>query len=265
MKREKDLAFKAARIAGKIQRDNLGKIESVDYKSAFNLVTNVDKECEKGILEVLQEAFPEDEVLAEESGEKKGAKDRRWLIDPLDGTCNYTHSYPFFAVSIGLEAAGEMVMGVVYNAMTDEMFWAIKGEGAYINDRKISVSKVSKLEESLLATGFPPDTRETNYDNMLEFKTITNKSHGVRRDGSAALDLCFVAAGRSEGFWEMKLSPWDIGAGSIIVTEAGGTVTNLEGGPLDISSGHILATNGLIHQELVDSLASLKAGSSSKS
>lgn len=259
MKREKDLAFKAARLAGEIQRENLGKIESVDYKSAFNLVTNVDKECERAILSILQEAFPDDEVLAEESGEKKGARNRRWLIDPLDGTTNYTHSYPFFSTSIGLEENGQMALGVVFNAMTDEMFWAIKGEGAYINDRKISVSKVSKVEESLLATGFPPDTRETGYDNMLEFKLITNRSHGVRRDGSAALDLCFVASGRSDGFWEMKLSPWDIGAGSLIVTEAGGKVSNLEGGPLDISSGHILATNGLIHEELISSLTQIKS------
>ena len=260
MEKEKELAFRAATTAGQIQRENLGKISSVDYKSAFNLVTNVDKECEKQILEILTGAFPEDEVLAEESGEKKGSKNRRWLIDPLDGTTNFTHSYPFFSVSIGLEENGEMVLGVVYNVISDELFWAIKGKGAKVNDTTISVSGAAVLSESLLATGFPPDTRNTGYNNMNEFTYITNKSHGVRRDGSAALDLSFVAAGRLEGFWEMKLAPWDIGAGSLIVTEAGGRVSNLEGGPLDISSGHIMATNGKIHEELIEALAGLKSG-----
>lgn len=259
MKKEKELAVEAAKIAGKIQRENLGKLSSIDYKGAFNLVTNVDKECENKILELINRVFPDDDILAEESGAKVGSKKRRWLIDPLDGTTNYAHSYPFFSVSIGLEVNGEMMMGVVYNAISDEVFSAIKGEGAFLNDTKISVSKLDKLEESLLTTGFPPDTRFTGSDNMLEFKTITNKSHGVRRDGSAALDLAFVASGRTEGFWEMKLSPWDIGAGSLLVTEAGGNATNLEGGPLDISTGHIVATNGKIHNELVASLIELKA------
>lgn len=261
MNKEKEIAFEAARAAGVIQRKNLGNIEYVDYKSAFNLVTNVDRECEKAILDLIKSNFPEDQILAEESGEKDGAIDRRWLIDPLDGTTNYSHAYPFFAVSIGLEQEGEMVLGVVYNAVADEMFWAIKGEGAYLNGNALKVSGAGTLAESLLSTGFPPDTRNTGYDNMLEFKTLTSKSHGVRRDGSAALDLCFVAAGRTEGFWEMKLAPWDIGAGSLIVTESGGRVSNLEGGELDINSGHILATNGNIHDEIIACLAELKTKS----
>lgn len=263
MRKEKEVVFEAVKAAGKIQVENLGKITSIDFKSAFNLVTNVDKECEEKILSIISGAFPDDKVLAEESGEKSGERNRRWLIDPLDGTTNYTHAYPFFAVSVGLEVDGEMALGVVYNAVADELFWAIKGEGAFVNDKKLSVSNIKELSGSLLSTGFPPDTRNSGFDNMLEFKTLTNLSHGVRRDGSAALDLCFVAAGRTEGFWEMKLSPWDIGAGSLIVTEAGGTVSNLEGNRLDIDSGHILATNGLIHKEIIGCLAELKTQSGS--
>lgn len=258
MIKENEIAQAAARAAGKIQKENLGNIASVDYKSAFNIVTNVDRECEEKILEIIRDSFPNDQILAEESGALTGEAKRRWLIDPLDGTTNYTHSYPFFSVSIGLEEDGKMILGVVYNAISDEMFYAEYGSGAYVNDAKISVSATTSLSESLLTTGFPPDTRNSGFDNMLEFKTLTNISHGVRRDGSAALDLAYVAAGRTEGFWEMKLAPWDIGAGSLLVTEAGGKVSNLEGGPLDISSGHILATNGKIHQEIINCLDQLK-------
>ena len=258
MKKERKVAFRAALEAGAILKEHLGTV-SINYKSAFNLVTDADKAAEKQILEILKSEFSHDAILAEESGASQGMVERRWIIDPLDGTTNFAHRYPFFAVSIGLEQEGEMILGVVYNPTTDEMFWAEKDGGAWLNDDRIKVSMVDKLEESLLSTGFPPDTRGTSSDNMNEFTRLTSISHGVRRDGSAALDLAFVAAGRTEGFWEMKLSAWDVAAGSLIVREAGGKVTNLEGGPLDIDSGHIIATNGLIHDEIVTQVASLKA------
>lgn len=259
MKVQRKIAFRAALEAGKLLKERLGDVRVLDYKAAFNIVTDVDNASERTIVEILKSECPDDQILAEESGLiSKGKNDRRWLIDPLDGTTNFAHTYPFFAVSIGLEEAGERVLGVVYNPMTDELFWAEKGGGAWLNDEKISVSDAKTMNVSLLATGFPPDTETAARTNMLQFKTITNMSHGVRRDGSAALDLSFVAAGRLDGFWELKLAPWDIAAGSLIVEEAGGRVTNLSGGPLDMSTGHILATNAKIHDEVVGVLKSLE-------
>ncbi len=253
MRTERLIALKAAHAAGALHKEKLGNLTCIDYKSAFNLVTEVDKAAEALILDILKAEFPNDNYLAEETGATTASNNgRRWLIDPLDGTTNYAHAYPFFCVSIALEEDGEITLGVVHNAVSQELFWAEKGLGARLNDRVISVSCNTKLEASLLATGFPPDTKNTRFHNMTEFTTITHASHGVRRDGSAALDLCFVACGRLDGFWEKKLAPWDVAAGSLIVQEAGGRVTNLENGPLDMNSGHILATNGLIHKEMVN-------------
>jgi len=253
----RETAFRAAREAGALLKERLGKIKDIDYKGAFNIVTDVDKASERTILQILRSDFPDYDVLAEEGGATKRGSSRRWLIDPLDGTTNYTHAYPFFCVSIGLEDAGKVVFGVVFNPISEEMFWAEIGGGAWLNGEPIKVSTTSTLAASLLATGFPPDTKGAQDNNMSRFATLTDLSHGVRRDGSAALDLCFVASGRLDGFWEMKLSPWDTAAGSLIVTEAGGRVTNLSGGPFDMSTGHILTTNGLIHDEIVQLLASM--------
>ncbi|HEY9677046.1 MAG TPA: inositol monophosphatase family protein [Drouetiella sp.] len=250
----KKVAFTAALEAGKFIKERVGKIKQIDYKGAFNLVTDVDKASERMILETLRSEFPDDSYVAEEGGGNEAkTNQRRWYVDPLDGTTNFTHSYPFFCVSIGMEEAGKMMLGVVYNPIADELFVAERGQGAYLNDEKISVSKIGELGHSLLATGFPPDTGNSDvpYNNMVPFTTLTNLSHGVRRDGSAALDLCFVACGRLDGFWELKLSPWDIAAGSLIVEEAGGSVSDLSNGPLDMPTGHILATNKLIHEEVV--------------
>jgi myo-inositol-1(or 4)-monophosphatase len=255
LKKEKETAFQAALKAGKLIAERRGDIKTVDYKSAFNLVTDVDKASEKLIIEVIRADFPDDEILAEESGASKEKSKRRWLIDPVDGTTNFAHSYPFFCVSIALEKDGQRLLGVVYNPIANELFWAQLGEGAWLNDKTISVSKVNKLDESLLATGFPPDTAAAHQTNMEHFQKLTNVSHGVRRDGSAALDLCFVACGRLDGFWERKLAPWDIGAGSLIVEEAGGKVSDLANGQLNMQNGHILATNGLIHDEMVAALS----------
>ncbi len=249
------MAFRAALEAGNLQRHKMGRISKIDYKSAFNIVTDVDKACEETILEILKAEFPDDGILAEEGGSNPNStSNRRWLIDPLDGTTNYTHGYPFFCVSIGLEEDGNMILGVVFNPVSDELFWAELGHGAFLNDEPLRVSTVDSLEESLLATGFPPDSDVMVHNNMREFNSLTDLSHGVRRDGSAALDLCFVAAGRIDAFWEWKLKPWDIGAGSLIVTEAGGRVTDLRDGRLDMTTGHILASNGHIHSEVVEVL-----------
>ena len=259
MTKLRELAESIAREAGQLLKSRVGKIKSIDYKSAFNLVTDVDKASEELIIRTVKATFPDDGFLGEESGEELSRKSkRRWIIDPLDGTTNYTHSYPFFAVSIGVEEDGVMVLGVVYNPMSDEMFVAERGGGAVLNGEKLTVSKESSLDNSLLATGFPPDTLNNMHNNLESFKYLTSHCHGVRRDGSAALDLCFVAAGRLDGFWERKLSPWDVAAGSLIVEEAGGRVTNLEGGVMEMASGHILATNGLIHEQVIDSLAKVK-------
>jgi myo-inositol-1(or 4)-monophosphatase len=254
LKQERNTAFKAALEAGRLIASRLGDVQKVDYKSAFNLVTDVDKASEKLILEILRKDFPDDEFLAEESGASKQKSKRRWLIDPLDGTTNFAHSYPFFCVSIGLEVDGQSVLGVVFNPISDELFWAQTSEGAWLNDQKISVSKVNTVEESLLATGFPPNTEEAHQSNLDHFNKLTGLSHGVRRDGSAALDLCFVACGRLDGFWERKLSPWDLGAGVVIVKEAGGKISDFAGGNFDMQVGNIVATNVLIHEEVVAAL-----------
>lgn len=257
MEKIEKVAREAALRAGELQKARVGKVKSLDYKSAFNIVTDVDKASEALIIETIKASFPNDAFLAEESGAESGKQEsaRRWIIDPLDGTTNFAHSYPFFCVSIGVEEKGEMVLGVVYNAIASEIFVASRGQGATLNGEKIAVSNRTTLDTSLLATGFPPDTLKSVHHNMDSFRTITNMCHGVRRDGSAALDLCFVASGRLDGFWERKLAPWDVAAGSLIVREAGGKVTNLEDGPLDMTSGHILATNGKIHEEVVKALA----------
>lgn len=262
--RDKNLAIRAALKAGKYIRERVGKISSIDYKSAYNIVTDVDKATEKLILEMIKNEYPEDSVVAEEGGGGIKAGNRCWFIDPLDGTTNFTHTYPFFCVSIGLEVAGKMSVGVVYNPINDELFWAEAGKGAFLNKSPIDktpikVSKIETLETSLLATGFPADTATAVYNNLEIFKELTNNSHGVRRDGSAALDLCYVACGRLDAFWEMKLAPWDVAAGSLIVEEAGGRVTNLIAGPFDKNNGHIIASNGLIHDEVVATLKTFKA------
>jgi myo-inositol-1(or 4)-monophosphatase len=255
MDRIREVGFAAARRAGAIQLERLGKINNIDYKSAFNLVTDVDKESEAAIIGIIKHEFPDHQILAEETGAHRSASAARWIIDPLDGTTNYAHGYPFFCVSIGFEEAGEMKFGVVFNAVSNEMFWAERGQGAKLNDKAIHVSANKTLATSLLVTGFPADTQTAKISNMTEFARLTDSSHGVRRDGSAALDLSFVACGRLDAFWELKLAPWDLAAGTLIVREAGGKVTNLTGGPFDINTGHVLADNGLIHDELIKVLA----------
>ncbi len=258
MTKLKDTAMKAARAAGKLILERLGDVGKIEYKGVFNLVTDVDKAAEEIIIGILRKEFPDDAILAEESGASDGTgSGRRWLIDPIDGTTNFAHSYPFFCVSIAFEENGQLILGVVFNPVANEMFWAQKGAGAWLNDKPIKVSKVSRVEESLLSTGFHSSSRASEHSNRESFIKMTDSTHGVRRDGSAALDMCFVACGRTEGFWERQIALWDIGAGAIIVKEAGGRVTDLNGSDFDLKNVrvNILASNNLVHKQILGILA----------
>src|ERR1700733_41744 len=248
-----DIASKAAREGGKILEKYWGKLKNVQEKKfTGDLVTEADKESEEVIIRLLNQHYPTHSILSEEGGFYE-AKDKEysWVIDPLDGTTNYTHQYPFVAVSIGLLRKGKPIVGAIFNPIMNEIFLAAEGEGAFLNGKPIKVSKVKSLNQSLLATGFAYDRRETFDNNYTEFCFLTHFSHGVRREGSAALDLAYVAAGRLEGFWERGLNPWDIAAGVILVEEAGGKVTSYEGEDLILGSGRILASNGFIHENLI--------------
>lgn len=245
------VAIDAAKKGGQIQMIHYGHSYSVEYKVEFNPVTAVDKLCEEAIVQKILNAFPEHDILAEESPFIGKGSRWRWIIDPLDGTVNYLHGFPFFSVSIGLEVDGEIMLGVVHVPVLDELFYAKKGEGAFLNGNRISVSRTNELKKGFLGTGFPYDVRE-NVDFYLHFfRQFIRQSHSVRRPGSASIDLCYLAAGRFDGFWELKLHPWDVAAGSLIVTEAGGKVTDFRGQPYSIYSEEILASNGLIHEQML--------------
>ncbi|MBW4633691.1 MAG: inositol monophosphatase [Iphinoe sp. HA4291-MV1] len=252
-----DIATEAALAAGAVLQGYLGKVEDavIEKGRPGDLVTAADKASEAVILDVLRRHFPDHSILAEESG-KQGNQDHEylWAIDPLDGTTNFAHQYPFFAVSIGLLIQGVPQVGVIYDPSHDELFRAAQGLGSTRNRRPIKVSDTSELSKSLLITGFAYDRRETYDTNYPEFCHLTHLTQGVRRSGSASLDLAHVACGRLDGYWERGLSPWDITAGVIILREAGGKVTAYDGSPLDINSGRILATNGKIHDSLSQEL-----------
>jgi myo-inositol-1(or 4)-monophosphatase len=245
----------AAKTAGLILKEGFGKPRQIDYKGAINLVTEMDRRSEAVIIEILSREFPDCGILAEESAEQKGRGTGRWIIDPLDGTTNYAHGYPFFCVSIAFEDNGAVVWGAVYDPLRDELFLAEAGGGATLNGTPLAVSKADDLGSAFLSTGFPYDVRESAEDNVLHFSRFAKRSRAIRRDGSAALDLCYVAMGRFDGFWEPKLHPWDTAAGSLIVIEAGGRVTEYNGSPFFLDSRDILATNGLIHGAMIDVLS----------
>jgi myo-inositol-1(or 4)-monophosphatase len=256
-KKMKKTALQAVREAGKILMDGLGRIHEINYKHEIDLVTEIDHLSEERIITIIREEYPYHEILAEEGGERKGSSIYRWIIDPLDGTTNYAHGYPCFCISLALEEDGEIIYGVVYDPTRKELFIGEKGKGATLNGRPISVSQTENLTNSLLCTGFPYDIREGKETNLDHFQRFMMKSQAVRRDGAAALDLCYVAMGRFDGFWELKLSPWDVAAGSLMVVEAGGMVTNFEGNPFTLFSPNILASNGRIHGEMVEVLRSM--------
>lgn len=252
-----DFAIEAAREAGAVLRADFERPKKISYKGEVDLVTESDKRSEALIVAKLRERFPAHAIVAEEGSRGAAAGTKYcWHVDPLDGTTNFAHSYPCFAVSIGLLEDGEPVAGVVLNPIANELFTAARGDGACLNGKRIQVSPVEKLATSLVATGFPTHQRANNR-NIYYYWEFTMRSHGVRRDGSAALDLCSVACGRFEGFWEFGLNSWDTAAGMLIVQEAGGRVTGLEGGAYHPGGRTILATNGRVHDEMRDVAASV--------
>lgn len=248
------LAVEAALQAGKIQRERSDRIGKVTYKGEIDLVTEVDLLCEKEIIRRIKKQFPDHDILAEESGGAQGSADYRWIIDPLDGTVNYSHGFPSYCVSIGLEKEGEPELGVIYSPCLDELFIAEKGKGANLNSKPIAVSTVDSIKKSLLITGFAYDVSRAENDNLDHFRNFVKESQAVRRTGSAALDMCYMAMGRAEGFWELNLRPWDVAAARLIITEAGGKVTRFDGSRFRLEDREILATNGKVHQAMIDVL-----------
>ncbi len=254
MKDFKECGIEIAREAGIFLKNKLNSVHTIDYKGEINLVTEVDKISEKMITSKINTLFPNHDILSEEFTHIERGSDFRWIIDPLDGTTNYAHGYPFFCVSIALEKLGTMIVGIIYDPILDEMFVAEKGKGAFLNDREIHVSNTHGIIKSLLATGFPYDIREDRQNNLNYFNEMILKAQAIRRAGSAALDLAYVAAGRFDGFWELKLNPWDTAAGWLLVKEAGGIVTDMSGSDYYLESSFIVASNGRIHQEMIDVL-----------
>lgn len=242
-------AIEIAREAGKVLGEELDRPADIAYKGDFDLVTQADRRSEALIVSRLQEYFPQHSVAAEEGTGQETGSEFRWHVDPLDGTTNFAHRYPCFCVSMALARRNELLVGVIYNPVYDELFWAARGEGASFNGKRMSCSKISAMKNSLLCTGFPNHDRHS-HPNIHYYWDFTLKSHGVRRDGSAALDLASVAIGRFDGFWEFGLKPWDTAAGVIIVEEAGGKITDLDGNPYVLGGKSILASNGLIHEEM---------------
>ena len=247
-----NFAVQTARDAGSILVDRLGRALQVSNKGDIDLVTEADLASEKLIIERIKSHYPRHAILAEESGASEfvaGTSDWKWIIDPLDGTTNYAHGYPCFCVSIGLERAGALEIAAIYDPMRDEMFAAERGQGATLNGRRMRVSEIDDLNSAMLCTGFPYNVRERpNFER--DFANFTMEAQAVRRDGSAAIDLAYVACGRFDGFWEDGLNAWDVAAGVLLVEEAGGLVTDFEGGKLDIYTPKVLASNGLVHDAM---------------
>lgn len=250
-----DIAREAGALLLPFFRRHIG----FEYKGDADLVTEADRSSEKLIVSRIKAQFPDHNIMGEEGTRHEGGGDYKWYVDPLDGTTNFAHGFPVFCVSLGLQYKDELIAGVLYDPTRDELFSAEKESGAYLNGARIHVSKTSTLAESLLATGFPSHKRHKN-PNIYFYHTITLRSHGVRRAGSAALDLANVASGRVDGFWEFNLNAWDTAAGIVLVREAGGTVTRFDGTPFRIDSRETLASNGIIHQELMDVMADIMAG-----
>jgi myo-inositol-1(or 4)-monophosphatase len=241
----------AALAGGDVLTGFFGSDLRISYKGVLNLVTEADVASEKEVVGILKRRYPGAAILAEEAGEEDGKAGVRFIIDPLDGTTNFAHGYPVFAVSVAYEEDGRVAAGVVYDPLRRELFTAARGKGAFLNGRRLAVSGTNKLEESLLVTGFPYDLREDLAGSLRLFNRFMGSSRAIRRDGSAALDLCYVAAGRFDGFWEEKLGPWDTAAGALIVEEAGGRVSDLSGRPFHYRGGAIVASNGPIHDQML--------------
>lgn len=251
------VATETARAVGKLLRARWDVATEIRYKGPVDLVTDADLAAEDLALRMLRQAFPEHAIVAEETSPNATSSTYCWYVDPLDGTTNFAHRYPHFAVSIALTCAGEPVLGVIHDPLRQELFGATRGGGAYLNGKAIRVSTTPTLNQGLLATGFPYDRRERASFYMGHFQHFLQRSQGIRRGGCAALDLCYVASGRLDGFWEWHLKPWDTAAGSLIVTEAGGAVSDFRNGPFHPGDPQILASNGAIHSELLREMATL--------
>jgi len=254
-----EVAAETAREAAKVLLENLGKVKEIEFKAKNSLVTEVDKLSEKIIISNIKKNFPTHDIFAEESGKDLSDSDYLWLIDPIDGTTNYAHAYPFFSISIALEVKGEVIAGLVYDPVKDEMFTAEKGKGAFLNGEPISVSKSDEIKHSHVCTGFMHEVEWMVEANIRHFGNFIRRARAVRRDGSAALDLCYVACGRFDGFWELGLNPWDTAAAVLIVKEAGGHLCKFNGDAYSIYDKEILATNSIIDEQMMEIL-SLKEG-----
>jgi len=252
-----ETAKTAALKAGKYLAENYGNVKQpdVEFKGEINLVTKHDKKSQGIIHNIIEKEFPHHSILAEEDLEIQKEKDTLWLIDPLDGTTNFTYSLPIFSVSIALLEKGVPYIGVVYAPLLNELFHAVKGKGAFLNNKRISVSKETDLGKSILGTGFPYDVRESKVNNLEHFSRFIVKARAIRRMGSAAIDLAYTAAGRFDGFWELKLHPWDTAAAVLLVQEAGGKVTDFKGNPFNPFMKEVLASNGSIHDHMLQILS----------
>jgi myo-inositol-1(or 4)-monophosphatase len=249
------VATEAARQAGAVLAECTRSGFRIEHKQIIDLVTDADRQAEQRIIDIIHDTFPAHRVLAEERGMKEQPLSRyKWVIDPLDGTTNFAHGFPAYCVSIGVECDGRGIMGVVYDPTRDELFTGQLDQGAFLNGIPISVSTTDHLDRALLVTGFAYDIRETSNNNLDHFVRFALKVQGLRRTGTAALDLCYVAAGRFDGFWEVALNPWDMAAGAVILREAGGTVTDFKGAPHSIYGRELVASNGRIHQTMLDVL-----------
>jgi myo-inositol-1(or 4)-monophosphatase len=240
-------ATQAVLRAGAIQKARYGQDIEIRHKGEIDIVTEVDRACEDAIVAIIRERFPDHDIVTEETDLGRTGSRFVWFTDPLDGTTNYAHGYPFFCASVGLTISGEVVAGAVYDPVKDELFTAEKGAGAHLNGRRMEVSSSTELLRSLLVTGFPYDVREDLEGKLRLFMRFMGEARAVRRDGAAALDLCYVAAGRYDGFWEERLQPWDMMAGKLMVHEAGGRVSRFDGTPIGVTADELLATNGGLH------------------
>jgi myo-inositol-1(or 4)-monophosphatase len=257
-RRVREVGVRAARAAGELLRERIGSIREVRHKGIVDLVTDVDIASEHLVSEAIHAAFPSHTILGEEGGSHGGDDARfRWLVDPLDGTTNYTHGFPIFCVSIGFEVAGKLEFGVVYAPCQEEFYVAEAGHGATLNDQPLHVSDVADLRQAMLATGFPYDRSAALARALRSFEVLSYRSQAVRRVGSAALDLCYVASGRFDAYWEHMVRPWDLGAGALIVLEAGGRLTATDGTLFSVDGGQVLASNQLMHPAMLEALAGI--------
>jgi myo-inositol-1(or 4)-monophosphatase len=253
------VAMEAVLRAGAIQKERYGDPTLiVQHKGAIDLVTEVDRACETAILEILRRRFPDHDVVTEESHIERTGSRFVWFVDPLDGTTNFAHSYPFFCASVALTIDGEVVAGAVYDCVKEELFSAERGAGAHLNGRPLKVTAREELLASLLVTGFPYDLRDDLEAKLKVFTRMMGEARAIRRDGAAALDLSYLAAGRVDGFWEELLQPWDLMAGKLMVEEAGGVVTRFDGSPLGLRADEIVAANPALHRRLLDVLKSVR-------